>query len=81
MFDTLIVSSILYLEKNFFRKKEQNMEFYKYHSLGNDYLIYDCNKNQEALDKEKIVKLCNRNYGIGADGIVEGPYKKRGKCM
>ena len=58
------------------------MEFYKYHSLGNDYLIYDCNKNQEALDKEKIVKLCNRNYGIGADGIVEGPYKKkRGKCM
>ena len=42
------------------------MEFYKYHSLGNDYLIYDCNKNQEALDKEKIVKLCNRNYGIGA---------------
>ena len=33
------------------------MEFYKYHSLGNDYLIYDCNKNQEALDKEKIVKL------------------------
>ena len=55
------------------------MEFYKYHSLGNDYLIYDCNKNQEALDKEKIVKLCNRNYGIGADGIVEGPYKKDGK--
>ncbi len=55
------------------------MEFYKYHSLGNDYLVYDCNKNQEVLDKEKIVKLCNRNYGIGADGIVEGPYEKDGK--
>lgn len=55
------------------------MKFYKYHSLGNDYLVYDCKENEEILDREKIVKLCNRNYGIGADGIVEGPYEKDGK--
>ena len=50
------------------------MEFYKYHSLGNDYLVFDCQKNKETLNQEKISKICNRNFGIGADGIVAGPY-------
>lgn len=50
------------------------MEFYKYHSLGNDYLVYDCQKNRGELDEEKIRRICNRNFGIGADGIVAGPY-------
>lgn len=51
------------------------MEFYKYHSLGNDYLVYDCRKNREELTKEKISRICNRNFGIGSDGIVAGPYQ------
>ena len=50
------------------------MEFYKYHSLGNDYLVFDGQKNKETLNQEKISKICNRNFGIGADGIVAGPY-------
>ena len=50
------------------------MEFYKYHSLGNDYLVYDIRKNQEELDEEKILRVCSRNFGIGSDGIVAGPY-------
>lgn len=54
------------------------MEFYKYHSLGNDYLVYDIRKNQEELDQEKIVRVCSRNFGIGSDGIVAGPYEKDG---
>ena len=54
------------------------MEFYKYHSLGNDYLVYDIRKNQEELDQEKIIRVCSRNFGIGSDGIVAGPYEKDG---
>lgn len=55
------------------------MEFYKYHSLGNDYLVYDCQKNKEGLDADKIIKVCTRKFGIGADGIVAGPYMEGNK--
>ena len=57
------------------------MEFYKYHSLGNDYLVYDIRKNREELDQEKIVRICSRNFGIGSDGIVAGPYEKEGEIL
>ena len=57
------------------------MEFYKYHSLGNDYLVYDIRKNQEELDQEKIIRVCSRNFGIGSDGIVAGPYEKDGNLF
>ena len=57
------------------------MEFYKYHSLGNDYLVYDIRKNQEDLDREKIIRICSRNFGIGSDGIVAGPYEKEGEML
>lgn len=45
----------------------------KYHGLGNDYLIYDPNKNEIELNEELIRKICHRNYGAGADGILYGP--------
>lgn len=50
------------------------MEFVKYQGIGNDYLVYDIMKNKEELTKEQIKKICNRNFGIGADGILAGPY-------
>lgn len=45
----------------------------KYHGLGNDYLVYDPNKNKMALNPSNVQLLCNRNFGVGADGILEGP--------
>lgn len=48
--------------------------FYKYHSLSNDYLVYDCNRYKVPLSPELIQVICNRNRGIGADGILIGPY-------
>lgn len=45
----------------------------KYHGLGNDYLVYDPNKNQLPLTRERVQLLCNRNFGVGADGVMEGP--------
>lgn len=47
--------------------------FYKYHGLGNDYLVYDCQKNSKKLSADDIQKICHRNYGLGADGILAGP--------
>lgn len=45
----------------------------KYHGLGNDYLIYDREKNPFPLNEERVRLICNRNFGVGADGLLEGP--------
>ncbi len=46
----------------------------RYHGLGNDYLVYDPNNNELKLNKENVEMLCNRNMGLGSDGILEGPF-------
>jgi diaminopimelate epimerase len=48
------------------------MKFYKYHALGNDYIVLDPAEFKE-LTKEWICRLCHRNYGLGSDGILYGP--------
>ena len=47
--------------------------FEKYNGLGNDYLVYDCNKNSEKLDSDSVKLICDRNFGLGSDGILVGP--------
>lgn len=56
-----------------------NIIFEKYHALGNDYLVYDCNKNEAVLKGEQIQLICSRNFGIGSDGILIGPILKDSK--
>lgn len=48
-------------------------DFYKYHALGNDYIVIDPNKTQIRLTAENIKLICHRNFGIGSDGILYGP--------
>ena len=45
----------------------------KYHGLGNDYLGFDPNKNELELNEANVKMICNRNVGLGSDGILEGP--------
>ncbi len=51
----------------------------KYHGLGNDYLVYDPNKNEDLLQERQIELLCRRNIGVGADGILYGPFFEENK--
>ena len=53
------------------------MNFYKYHTLGNDYIILPPDEFGE-LTKDRICRLCYRNLGIGSDGILYGPTNKEG---
>jgi diaminopimelate epimerase len=50
-----------------------NLHFYKYHALGNDYIVIDPNKFKVNLSEENIRLICHRNFGIGSDGILYGP--------
>ena len=47
--------------------------FYKYHALGNDYIVLDPADIKDTLTPNQIRRICHRNYGIGSDGILLGP--------
>ena len=45
--------------------------FTKYHGLGNDFILVDNRATPEPLvTTEQAVKLCDRHFGIGADGVI-----------
>ena len=46
------------------------LHFYKYQGTGNDFILFDNRKNEIILTAEQIHKLCNRRFGIGADGLM-----------
>src|ERR1051326_7650751 len=51
-------------------------EFYKYHGTGNDFIIIDNRKLKVKLNTKQIAHLCNRRFGIGADGLMYLQNKK-----
>lgn len=51
----------------------------KYQGLGNDYLILDSRKNRIQLQGKKVALLCQRGFGLGADGVLYGPVDIDGK--
>jgi len=46
------------------------MKFYKYQGAGNDFLIADNRDGSIVLSPEQIAALCDRRYGVGADGLM-----------
>ena len=49
------------------------MRFFKYHALGNDYIVINPADAGEELTPSQVKLICHRNYGIGSDGILFGP--------
>ncbi len=53
------------------------MRFWKYHGLGNDFILMLDNEDRISRDPETIKSLCHRRFGIGADGVLFlGPSEK-----
>lgn len=46
------------------------MHFYKYQATGNDFILIDNRGGAYAFSREQIKRLCDRKFGIGADGLI-----------
>lgn len=46
------------------------IKFSKYNGAGNDFIVIDDRKNNIEINPWLIEKLCNRNFGIGGDGLI-----------
>ncbi|MDA8111226.1 MAG: diaminopimelate epimerase [Nitrospiraceae bacterium] len=47
-----------------------NCDFVKSHGLGNDYIVMLKDERTPSLTVSNIRLLCDRNYGVGSDGIL-----------
>ncbi len=46
------------------------ISFSKYHGTGNDFIIIDNRELQWKPTQEEVAHLCDRHFGIGADGLM-----------
>ena len=47
------------------------VEFTKYQGLGNDFILIDNRHQSEPIvTPEQAVQMCDRHFGIGADGVI-----------
>lgn len=47
-----------------------HLQFAKYQGTGNDFVILDNRQGTIALTKKQVAFLCDRRFGIGADGLM-----------
>ncbi len=45
--------------------------FYKYQATGNDFILIDNRDGKVTLTVDQIVRLCDRRFGVGADGLIQ----------
>ncbi len=46
------------------------LHFYKYQGTGNDFVIIDNRDGSIELSSQQVALLCDRHFGIGADGLM-----------
>lgn len=46
------------------------IHFYKYHGTGNDFILIDNRNSGVTLTNEQVKAMCERRFGIGADGLM-----------
>ncbi|MFY9592175.1 MAG: diaminopimelate epimerase, partial [Bacteroidales bacterium] len=46
------------------------LHFSKFQGAGNDFIIINMMNNKIELNQKQIEFLCNRRFGIGADGLM-----------
>lgn len=46
------------------------LKFQKYEGAGNDFIMVNNLNKDISLSKEEIIRICDRHFGIGADGVI-----------
>lgn len=46
------------------------IEFAKYHGLGNDFIVIEDLQDSIALSPPEVAGMCDRHLGVGADGLL-----------
>lgn len=46
------------------------LHFTKGHGTGNDFVLYFDPNGERALTPSQIAKICDRHFGVGADGVI-----------
>lgn len=47
-----------------------HLQFFKYQGTGNDFIMIDNRSKSIQLSPQQINRLCDRRFGIGADGLI-----------
>ena len=48
----------------------KKIKFSKLNGQGNDFIVIDSTKSRFDFSKNEIKKMCDRNFGIGSDGLI-----------
>ena len=46
------------------------LDFVKMHGLGNDFVVIDNMDGHIALTADQVAFICDRHFGVGADGVI-----------
>ena len=57
------------------------INFYKYEGAGNDFIMVNNMDGQIYLPPEEIKKMCDRHFGIGADGVILVEKSDKADCF
>lgn len=55
-------------------------EFAKLHGAGNDFVMIDDMNDQITFTPEQIAHICDRHFGVGADGVIVVKPSPRPEC-
>ncbi len=58
------------MPKMIIRKGGTDLKFTKMHGIGNDYIYFNCFKENIEDPESLSIKLSDRHFGVGGDGIV-----------
>lgn len=48
----------------------REIKFSKLNGQGNDFILINATAGKINLSKKQIIQMCDRNFGIGADGLI-----------